>query len=644
MSAPQPTLVRPPGDAGSGMSIMTTLALMVVIIAALYFGREIFVPLALAILLAFALAPPVRWLRRIRVPSVPAVLSVVTVAFLLILAFAWTITGQIADLAQRLPAYQSNIEAKIDSLLEAPPGGRLFGRAAEMVEDLGRKIEEETDGSGEPEVAPGVPESVVTDGVVAETEPMTVIVQRPDPTPMELLQTIVGPLVAPLTTAGIVIVFVIFLLLKRQDLRDRLIRLVGHRDLPRTTKALDDAAQRVGHYLLMQLIVNITYGIPIGAGLWLIGVPNPLLWGMIATVLRFVPYIGPIVAAFFPLAMALAVDAGWTTFLWTGALFIVVELISNNAVEPWLYGASTGLSPIAVIVAAIFWTWLWGPIGLLLSTPLTVCLVVLGRHVPQLGFLDVLLGNEPVLTPAESLYQRLLLGDHAEATERAEMSLQEQPLVDFYSDVLIPALALADQDRERGSLDEERRMRVAESALLLIDNLEDLEDAEPARPDEPIALCVGARGELDEAAAAALAQLLQRKGVRTRVLQPAALQGARLKDIEAEGTGVVVLSYMNSDSLAHARFLIRRLRRRFPATPIVAGFWTFAPEDMARRDPVAATGADSVAASLGDAVRDVLAALRPGGAAEDAAHADKTVSGFDPGGRVPVNAAVRGAS
>ena len=242
-----------------------------------------------------------------------------------------------------------------------------------------------------------------------------------------MLQTVVGPLVQPLATTGIVIVFVVFMLLQREDLRDRFIRLVGSRDLHRTTQALGDAAERVGRYLLMQLLVNVAYGIPIGIGLWLIGVPNPLLWGMLSVVLRFVPFIGPILAAAFPLALSIAVDPGWTMLLWTAALFIVLEMISGNIVEPWLYGASTGLSSIAILAAAVFWTWLWGPVGLLLSTPLTVCLVVLGRHVPQFGFLNVLLGSEPVLEPAESLYQRLLAGDPDEATERAEEYPQIPP-------------------------------------------------------------------------------------------------------------------------------------------------------------------------------------------------------------------------
>ncbi len=292
---------------------------------------------------------------------------------------------------------------------------------------------------------------------------------------MQIISTVIGPLISPLATAGIVIVFVIFMLLKREDLRDRLIRLTGSRGLPRTTQALEDAAQRVGRYLLMQLVVNTAYAVPIGVGLWLIGIPNPILWGLLCALMRFVPYIGPIVAAFFPLALSIAIDPGWTTLLLTGALFIVVELIINYSLEPWLYGSSTGLSPIAIITAAVFWTWLWGPIGLLLSTPLTVCLVVLGRHVPQLAFLDVMLGDAPALSPPELLYRRLLAGDPHEATERAEDYLRTHSLAAFYDDVAVPALGLAEADRAEFHLTEEQRVRVGDSAFVLIDNLAEWE-------------------------------------------------------------------------------------------------------------------------------------------------------------------------
>jgi predicted PurR-regulated permease PerM len=619
---------RPELPPATGIQTLVTLAIIVIVVAALYFGNDILVPLALAMLLSFALAPPVRWLRRFSTPNLPAVLTVVTVAFLLILAFGWILSLQAMDLAQRLPTYRTNIETKVDSLFQSPPGGRLFARASELVRDLGRKIEEEQD------EAP-VTQQATSVEVAKEQPPLAVEIQEAPLTSLQIITTVLGPLVSPLATAGIVIVFVIFMLLKREDLRDRFIRLAGSRDLPRTTQALDDAARRVGRYLLMQLVVNVTYAIPIGIGLWLIGIPNPILWGMLCGLLRFVPYIGPIVAAFFPLALAIAVDPGWTTFLLAGAWFITVELISNNAVEPWLYGASTGLSPIAIIAAAVFWTWLWGPVGLLLSTPLTVCLVVLGRHVPQLAFLDVMLGSEPVLEPSKLLYQRLLVADPNEATERAEEYLRENSLLRFYDDVAIPALALAEEDRIDGRLSEEQRIRVADSAMVLIDNLAEWEEsggvAEQSKSAEeksdensearvvevvkfsgqPI-LCAGARGNLDDAAAAMLAELLERHGANVRLLPHESLRTAQLRETDLGQPAVVILSYMNSDSLAHARFMARRVRRRWPDAKIMLGLWTFRPEERGRRDPVESTRADGVVFSLAETMKTLDEALNGG--------------------------------
>lgn len=618
----------------AGSSAVLTAVVVVMVIAGLYFGRDVLVPIALSILLSFALAPPVRWLRRLHVPRLPAVLFVVLLAGTLILAFSAVVAWQVADLGQRLPAYQKNIEAKIETFTESPPGGRMFDRATRMIRELGRKI----DAGGTAPAAADAATPADTEAAKAQ-QPQPVTIVEPDQDAMQLLRVVVGPLIAPLATAGIVIVFVIFMLLKREDLRDRMIRLAGTNDLSRTTEAIDDAARRVGHYLLMQLVVNVTYGMPVAIGLWFIGVPNPLLWGMIATVLRFVPYIGPIIAAFFPLALALAVDPGWSTFLWTAGLLIGIELISNNAVEPWLYGSSTGLSPVAIIAAAIFWTWLWGPIGLLLSTPLTVCLVVLGQHVPRLSFLDVLFGNQPVLTPAESLYQRLLVGDADEATERAEECLRTTALAAYYDEIALPALALAEADRKKDMLDDERRAKVAESAALLIENLTDFEDdadavatveydgaprilpagvegppvATPLTGHGGRVLCAGARGDLDDAAAAMLAQILEQQGATVETASSRDMQAARLGDLALDDVEVVVLSYLNADSVAHARFLVRRLKRRAPRITVIAGFWGFTAEDLARRDPTSASGADSVATSLrqaADLVGEALARER----------------------------------
>jgi hypothetical protein len=377
----------------------------------------------------------------------------------------------------------------------------------------------------------------------------------------------------------------------------------------------------------MQLVVNVAYGVPIGIGLWVIGVPNPLLWGMLAIVLRFVPFIGPIIAAAFPLALSIAVDPGWTMLFWTAALFIILELISGNIIEPWLYGASTGLSSIAILAAAIFWTWLWGPVGLLLSTPLTVCLVVLGRHVPQFGFLNVLLGSEPVLEPAESLYQRLLAGDPDEATERAEEYLRTHSTLAYFEEVAIPALSMFDHDRARGVLTDDRRAIVAAGALALVDNLSDHEEVvsqediaesgekpSPSGPHERIdlpndwrdrpVLSAGGRGNLDDVAAAILAQQLERHGVGARVVSFEAIASTTYGGLDLDGVRAICLSYMNPDSIAHARYAVRRLRRR-SSVPILVGFWSLDRAHPNAPDLTDATRSDLSATSLGEALKKI---------------------------------------
>lgn len=597
---------------------------LVAIVAALYFGRDVLLPLAVAVLLTFALAPVVGWLRRIRIPRIVAVITVVAAAFAAIILFGVIVASQLGSLAQNLPYYQNNIETKVKTIKDANIGEDVFGRVSKLLDRLGREIEsEDTDTTG----IDATPESEAE-------KPMPVRVVEPAAQPLQVLQTLIGPLIEPLATGGIIIVVVIFMLMKREDLRDRFIRLVGAGDLHRTTAAIQDAGRRVGQYLLMQLVVNVTYAVPVGVGLYLIGVPNALLWGLLALVLRFVPYIGPVIATIFPLALALAVDPGWTMLLWTAALFIVLELISNNIVEPWLYGSRTGLSPIAIIVAAIFWTWLWGPLGLLLSTPLTVCLVVLGRHVPQFEFLDVLLGNEPVLEPHQQLYQRFLAGDPDEATDRAETYLEDQPLAGFYATVAVPALALAEQDRFRGVLSEERRRRVADCAAALVDNLEEYADPESlaaesavnaevaarqadAGDGEPVVeitqrgngrqvLCAGGRGDLDDAAALMMAQLIASEGAMVRTVAHGDLEFSRLAELDLDGVDTVVLGFLNASSETHARYMVRRLKRLRRSLRVGVVLWT-RTQNTADDVKLAATiGCDFLAFSMADAVTGAL--------------------------------------
>jgi hypothetical protein len=427
-----------------------------------------------------------------------------------------------------------------------------------------------------------------------------------------MVQNVIGPLLAPLGTAGLVIIFIFFVLLQPSDLRDRFIRLVGG-DLHRTTEAIGEAAGRVSRYLLMQLVVNATYGAPLGIGLYLIGVPGAFLWALLATLLRFVPYLGPVIAAIFPLSLAFAVDPGWDMMLWTAALVVGLELVSNNVIEPWLYGASTGMTPVAVILAAIFWTLLWGPVGLILATPLTVCLVVMGRYVPQLAFLDVLLGSDPVLSPEERLYQRLLSGNVEEAIEIAEAEVVDDALIPFYDEVVLPALRLAENARERGATTEDRR-KVSNGLQAVVQDLKELieknESEESNQPQSawlgtPV-LCIAGRGELDNAAAAILAHGLESRGIGSRRVSPSAVTHESIGDLDLAGVEVVCLMYLNPMPQAYARFVCRRLKRRMPRLKIVLGAWNLAPEAGTAEQLATVAGADAAPATLDEAVRCVV--------------------------------------
>ncbi|WP_348639534.1 AI-2E family transporter [Mesorhizobium sp. M7A.F.Ca.MR.176.00.0.0] len=597
------------------------MAAIVTTVAALYFGREVFLPIAIALLLTFALAPLVSALKKIGIPRIAAVIASVLGAFAALGLFSFIVATQVSELAQNIPVYQTNILTKIRSLKETGVGGGILARLSKVVERVGQEIDRQ-----DPSLPAATPEKPPREPVPVE------IVARERP--LQVLQNIVGPLISPLGSAGLIIVVVIFMLLEREDLRDRFIRLVGYGDLHRTTEALQDAAKRVGRYLLMQLVVNIVYAVPIAIGLWALGIPNALLWGLLALALRFVPYIGPIIGMLLPLFLALAVAPGWSLVLWTAALFVVMELITGNIIEPWLYGSRTGLSPLAIIVAAIFWTWLWGPLGLILSTPLTVCLVVLGRHVPQFEFLDVLFGNEPVLEPHARLYQRLLAGDPEEATDHAEEMLEEKYLVEFYDKVAIPALLLGEQDRVRGVMGDLQRRQVAASALVLVANLDDSaqeeageeeappvaaeasDDGDPSGEDETelpdgtdiSVLCAGGRGELDDAAAAMLAQVLEVQGATVSKAGFADMEPASIRRLELETVDTVVVGFLNRDSVKHARFLVRRLKRAKAALRVGIVFWSeAAAEDKETADKLARDlNADFVAHGMVDAVLGAL--------------------------------------
>ena len=605
---------------------LPNVATIVTTVAALYFGREVFLPIAIALLLTFALAPLVSLLKRVGIPRLPAVIASVLGAFAALALFSFIVATQVSELAQNIPVYQTNILAKIRSLKETGVGGGIIARLSGVVERVGQEIDRQD----------ATLPAATADKPQRDPVPVEIVSREK---PLEVLQNIVGPLISPLGSAGLIVIVVIFMLLEREDLRDRFIRLVGYGDLHRTTEALRDAGKRVGRYLLMQLVVNIVYAIPITVGLWVLGIPNALLWGLLALALRFVPYIGPAIGMLLPLFLALAVAPGWSLVLWTAGLFVVMELVTGNVVEPWLYGSRTGLSPLAIIVAAIFWTWLWGPLGLVLSTPLTVCLVVLGRHVPQFEFLDVLFGNEPVLEPHARLYQRLLAGDPDEATDHAEEMLEEKYLVEFYDKVAIPALLLGERDRVRGVMGDLQRRQVSASALTLVANLDEDAQEEADEEDGPIVtgeagddgeaagedeaelpdgagmsvLCSGGRGELDDAAAAMLAQVLEVQGATVSKAGFADMEPSSIRSLELANIDTVVVGFLNRDSVKHARFLVRRLKRAKAALRVGIVFWSEADNDDKEAAAKLAQdlNADFVAHGMVDAVLGALSKEPP---------------------------------
>jgi predicted PurR-regulated permease PerM len=454
----------------SRAALLQGLVIGAIVISALYIGREVLLPLALAILLSFVLTPLLLLLRKIKVPRVPAVAIVVTLAFVIIFALGWMLSHQAAQLAGDLPRYQHVLAGKISTLRRSAESSGTFDNIAGALKGL------------EDEIAQGagpLPEGPAASQGLDEKDPdkpIPVEIRKPEPRAFEILQSVLGTVLPPLATAGIVILFVIFILLQREDLRDRLVRLMGASDMQRTTATMNDAATRLSRYFMRQVLINSAYGTFIASGLWAIGVPSPIVWGILAMLMRFVPYVGPFIAAAPPVLLAAVVEPGWTMVLLTGGLFLVSELIMGQVIEPLVYGHGTGLSPIAVILSTVFWTWLWGPLGLLLAMPLTVCLVVLGRHVEGLNFLEVLLGDKPALTPAQGFYQRALIGDSAEATYQAEVCLKEgRPLVDYLDDVALAGLNLAEHDAERGSLDADNLENIEETVDEMMDNLTDFE-------------------------------------------------------------------------------------------------------------------------------------------------------------------------
>jgi predicted PurR-regulated permease PerM len=553
-----------------------SLAALLVVAAVLYLARDVLIPLALAILLAFLLAPAVRQLERWKLGRVLSTLAMVLLGFSVIGAIGWVAGSQAVSLVANLPEYRANVSAKIRILRE--PGEGKIAKAQEAIKDLEQQ---------------------------ADPEPQTpmAVIETPK-SPYAQLIELASPFAKPVGTALAVIVFTILMLLHRENMRERLIGLIGARSINVTTQALSEASHRVSRYLLMQLLVNACFGIPFGVALYFIGIPNAMLWGLLATLLRFIPYAGVWIALTMPVLLAFAISDGWSEVAWVLGVFLFLELVLVNFVEPLVYGRSAGLSPIAIIAAALFWTWLWGPVGLLLATPLTVCVAVMGRYIPELGYLNVLLGVEPVLTPEARFYQRLVAMDAEEAEELAEDFANEKGLLELYDRVVIPALGLAEQDRHRHALEEQRERFIFETTRRLVEYLEDRSEAKPKnvvhRPAPPICI-VGAHDEADHVAALVLARMLEPPEFNPQVIPYPLLAAEAIDQIEEKACRVVCISAVPPHAAAQAGHLCKRLKSRLPELHIVVALWTTDnPQKLEAR--LRDAGADEVVTRLPEAI------------------------------------------
>lgn len=552
---------------------------VIAVIAGLYFGKEVLIPFALAVLLSFLLSPAVTWLEKLKLGRAPSVFLVLAVTFVAAGTMAWIGTTQLSDIISRLPQYQENMRRKIEAVRN--PAGSGLAKAAASLRQMTTQLSP-ANAAVENQKKQSATMARSAKNAIKEPQPASPVpveVVKGQPSVFESFGLIGTSLAHFFATVGAVAILALFMLLKRGDLRNRLFRLFGKGRINVMTTAMDDAATRVSTYLLTQFIVNSTFGLALGIGLYFVGLPYAAFWGVLAALLRFVPYVGTLIAGSCPFLLSLAVFDGWRSPLLTLGLFVAIEMTTSGLIEPWLYATRTGISSLAILVSAAFWTVLWGPIGLVLSTPLTVLMVVLGRYVPQLEFLYILLGDEPVLPPEAWYYQRLLAMDEDEAREVAEQYLKEKCAAELYDSVLIPALSMAEQDRHDNALDPRRQKFIYENTKELIEDLGDRTRANPdsgGRPlqgvTHPSILCIPARDEADELVGRMLAQLLEGTDHQVAAIPIGSVE-RMLTAVTERKPDVLVISALPPFAITHARSLCRRVRQRCPGVKIVVGFW-----------------------------------------------------------------------
>ncbi len=603
---------------------LLAVCLTVTVIGGLYLAKTVIFPLALALLLTFMLAPLVTWLERVRTPRAAAVLCVILAAGAVMGTIGWTVFTQLLQVVESFPAYRLNIQTKVDSYRQSKT--TRFTRAQEELNWVSEQIaaiSSETTGGGDH--ASKVPLGSSPDRPLAVQE-----VGR-SPGRVETFDGVLGAMI----TVLLVVVFTFFMLLNREELRNRFIRLTGKGRLNLMTQAMDDASRRVSRYLSLQLLVNASFGAIIALVLQLLGLPHPLLWGFLACLLRFIPYIGAPIAAALPTVLSIAVFDGWTKTLLIMATFLCMELVTANFVEPHMYGRYTGLSSLAILIAAIFWSLIWGPVGLILSVPLTVCLVVVGSHVPSLGFLTILLGDQPVMPPEAHYYQRLLANDEHEARQVVETYLEDKSVPQLYDSVLIPALSLAEQDRHGNALDQATVAFITQTTKILIDEMmyrkDDQEPTDAAtntggtgpeaasqsagdpqadrQPDEKPIVCIPVRDDADEIVGTMLAQLLERSGYCAKAISIGTVD-RMLAETQKSEPDIVCLSALPPYAISHARNLYRRLRARNESLRILNGLWNYTDDPAKAANEISGGALNQICTSLSQAILHVNLAAK----------------------------------
>jgi predicted PurR-regulated permease PerM len=580
----------------------------VLVIAVLYWAQAVLVPIALALLITFVLTPPVVFLQR-WIGRVSAVLVVVALVFTLLGLASWGVATQMSNLARDLPRYRTTIQEKIADIRRASRGGSV-----QQVEETVKEIQKQIEGPETPAGNAGQP-------VIVQSQRVTSLTDFP---------SWLGPALGPLSAAAFVIALVIFMLLEREELRGRILGLLGHGNLVVTTKAFDEAGRRVSRQLLMQTLVNVIYGAMIGLGLWWIGTPYPLLWAALGAALRYIPYLGPIAAAAGPILISFAALSGWTRPVSVIGLLVAMELFTNLVLETVLYAGAAGVSQVALLVAVATWTWLWGSMGLLLATPLTVCVVVLGKHVSGLDFLSTLMANSPALAPDVSYYQRLLANDQSEAAEIVRHHLSSQPMDMVYDALMLPALNYAERDRVVGRLSEAEEKELGEQTRELLDDVpafrrasesrsspdaetEDVASetaaSEPEAPLPPVdVLAYPANGQGDAIALEMLEQLLEADAIRLDVTSGRLLASEIIELARSRGARLICIADLPPSPPSKTRYLVRKLHDALPEARILVGRW--APAELADEDRTSLldAGAHHVATTLLE-TRDQLRSL-----------------------------------